>query len=182
MIRRTGNLLTIVEGKSNHRGISTSSAHIDQSLNRNRAIGAALSAPSGKWLVYATSPGGNVNGWPVLGGSQQFSTTYPQPALFTGNGFLYKVGLLSPMNGNLFKTEPVTFSFIKLNFNEQEWRDLSDLGEAVLFPEDLLCVNVPVNQTSGLTRLTQPLVLKTANIPIVDIQWQIGEYPRCNIE
>jgi len=86
------------------------------------------------------------------------------------------------MNGNLFKTEPVTFSFIKLNFNEQEWRDLSDLGEAVLFPEDLLCVNVPVNQTSGLTRLTQPLVLKTANIPIVDIQWQIGEYPRCNIE
>ncbi|WP_299043834.1 hypothetical protein, partial [uncultured Thermosynechococcus sp.] len=63
------------------------------------AVGSgALSAPSGVWLVYATSPGGNINGQPTLGGSEQFSSPYPTPATFSGNGFLYKVP--APSGGN----------------------------------------------------------------------------------
>ncbi|WP_157776188.1 two-partner secretion domain-containing protein [Gloeomargarita lithophora] len=140
-------------------------------------VGATALTSGGTFLVYATSPQGNVNGFPVLGGSEQFKTTFPQPALFIGKGFLYKVGaeLIPGLPSSSF-TEPVTFT---LNFNDREWRDLSDMGEAVLFPEALLCLNVPVNQNSASTPLTDPLVLRTENLPSTNIQWQTGDFPTC---
>ncbi|XFA72719.1 filamentous hemagglutinin N-terminal domain-containing protein [Thermosynechococcaceae cyanobacterium Okahandja] len=42
-----------------------------------------------RWLVYATSPQGNVNGWSVMGGSQAFGLSYPQSPPFSGSGFVY---------------------------------------------------------------------------------------------
>ncbi|APB34573.1 filamentous hemagglutinin family outer membrane protein [Gloeomargarita lithophora Alchichica-D10] len=140
-------------------------------------VGVTALTSGGTFLVYATSPQDNVNGWAVLGGLQQFKTTFPQPALFIGNGFLYKVGApLIPGLPNSSFTESVTFT---LNFNDRQWRDLSDMGEAVLFPEALLCVNVPVNQASASTPLTEPLVLRTENLPSTNTQWQTGDFPAC---
>jgi len=105
----------------------------------NNAGATALSATNGRWLVYATSPTGNVNGWPVLGGSQQFSTTFPAGALFTGNGFLYKVGApFVPGVPNLFTTEPVTFT---LNFNDRQWRDFAQFSEQSALIESLVCTS-----------------------------------------
>ncbi|MDG2989840.1 filamentous hemagglutinin N-terminal domain-containing protein [Candidatus Synechococcus calcipolaris G9] len=63
-----------------------------QSFINNAGVDALIAG--GHWLVYATSPEGNVNGWSVLGGSQQFSTTYPTPSGFAGNGFVYSVAAL----------------------------------------------------------------------------------------
>ncbi|MDG2989778.1 filamentous hemagglutinin N-terminal domain-containing protein [Candidatus Synechococcus calcipolaris G9] len=61
----------------------------DQNFINNAGVNALIAG--GRWLVYATSPEGNINGWSVLGGSQQFSTTYPAPSGFAGNGFVYSV-------------------------------------------------------------------------------------------
>ncbi|MEN9280392.1 MAG: hypothetical protein Q6I77_06215, partial [Gloeomargarita sp. DG_1_4_bins_134] len=144
----------------------------------NNVGAGALSAPNGRWLVYATSPAGNVQGFPVLGGSEQFNTTYPQPALFAGNGFLYK-GLPPVIPGLISSsvfTQPVTFVF-----NDRQWWDLSDIGEVVLFPEKaLLCVNVPVNQSSETSPLTQPIIIRNENLPNITTQWTTGEIPECS--
>ncbi|MEN9280856.1 MAG: hypothetical protein Q6I77_08585, partial [Gloeomargarita sp. DG_1_4_bins_134] len=119
----------------------------------------ALSAPNGNWLVYATSPAGNVNGHSVLGGSQQFNSPFPTPAGFGGNGFLYKVGAPPVPPVFPFITEPVTFDIGSLIFNDLQWRDLSGMGETVLFPAGgLLCVNLPINQTEESSPLTDPLM------------------------
>ncbi|MDG2991924.1 filamentous hemagglutinin N-terminal domain-containing protein [Candidatus Synechococcus calcipolaris G9] len=61
----------------------------DQNFINNAGVNALIAG--GRWLVYATSPEGNINGWSVLGGSQQFSTAYPTPSGFAGNGFVYSV-------------------------------------------------------------------------------------------
>lgn len=53
-----------------------------------------FSTPNGRWLVYSTDPNFNINGG--LTGSEQFSTTYPEPALFSGSGFLYRVSQSPP--------------------------------------------------------------------------------------
>lgn len=53
-----------------------------------------FSTPNGRWLVYSTDPNLNINGG--LAGSEQFNTTYPEPALFSGPGFLYRVSQAPP--------------------------------------------------------------------------------------
>ncbi|WP_448534047.1 two-partner secretion domain-containing protein [Parathermosynechococcus lividus] len=60
-----------------------------QNFINNAGLAPLVVGSGGRWLVYATSPQGNVNGWPVMGGSQQFSTTYPTVPGFAGNGFIY---------------------------------------------------------------------------------------------
>ncbi|WP_448527249.1 two-partner secretion domain-containing protein [Parathermosynechococcus lividus] len=60
-----------------------------QNFINNAGLTPLVVGSGGRWLVYATSPQGNVNGWPVMGGSQQFSTTYPTVPGFAGNGFIY---------------------------------------------------------------------------------------------
>ncbi|MEO0310209.1 MAG: hypothetical protein Q6J18_08215, partial [Gloeomargarita sp. DG02_3_bins_56] len=106
------------------------------------------------------------------------NTTYPQPALFAGNGFLYK-GLPPVIPGLISSsvfTQPVTFVF-----NDRQWWDLSDIGEVVLFPEKaLLCVNVPVNQSSETSPLTQPIIIRNENLPNITTQWTTGEIPECS--
>ncbi|WNC87257.1 CHAT domain-containing protein [Thermosynechococcus sp. QKsg1] len=61
-----------------------------------------FSTPNGRWLVYSTDPNFNINGG--LTGSEQFNTTYPEPALFSGSGFLYRVSQAPPTP----PTEPST--------------------------------------------------------------------------
>ncbi|XFA72161.1 hypothetical protein RYO59_000382 [Thermosynechococcaceae cyanobacterium Okahandja] len=61
-----------------------------------------------RWLVYATSPQGNVNGWPVMGGSEAFSIIYPQSSPFSGNGFLYTTPAPLPPPNPLGSSEPST--------------------------------------------------------------------------
>ncbi|MEN9280893.1 MAG: hypothetical protein Q6I77_08780, partial [Gloeomargarita sp. DG_1_4_bins_134] len=141
----------------------------------------ALSASNGRWLVYATSPTGNVNGHSLLGGSQQFNSPYPTPAGFSGNGFLYKVSAPPIPPVVLSITEPVTFILDSLTFNELQWRDLSSMGETVLFLEKaLLCVNTPMNQSSEESRLTQPIIIGNANLPNLMTEWLTGELPLCS--
>ncbi|WP_297761520.1 CHAT domain-containing protein [Thermosynechococcus sp.] len=53
-----------------------------------------FSTPNGRWLVYSTDPNLNIKGG--LTGSEQFNATYPQPALFSGSGFLYRVSQAPP--------------------------------------------------------------------------------------
>ncbi|URR34348.1 CHAT domain-containing protein [Thermosynechococcus sp. HN-54] len=53
-----------------------------------------FSTPNGRWLVYSTDLNLNINGG--LTGSEQFNTIYPQPALFSGSGFLYRVSQAPP--------------------------------------------------------------------------------------
>ncbi|HIK35850.1 MAG TPA: CHAT domain-containing protein, partial [Thermosynechococcus sp. M98_K2018_005] len=53
-----------------------------------------FSTPNGRWLVYSTDPNLNINGG--LTGSEQFNTTYPESALFSGSGFLYRVSQAPP--------------------------------------------------------------------------------------
>ncbi|WP_157776189.1 two-partner secretion domain-containing protein [Gloeomargarita lithophora] len=102
----------------------------------NNAGKAALSAVNGRWLVYATSPQDNKNGG--LTGAEQFNTPFPQPALFIGNGFLYRdkapfvPGLPNELN------EPITFT---LNFNDREWRDLTEFSEQSALVESLVCTS-----------------------------------------
>ena len=60
-----------------------------QNFINNAGLAPLVVGLGGRWLVYATSPQGNVNGWPLMGGSQQFSTTYPTVPGFAGNGFIY---------------------------------------------------------------------------------------------
>ncbi len=56
----------------------------------NNVGSAPLVVGSGnRWLVYATSPQGNVNGWSVMGGSEAFGLSYPQSPSFSGSGFVY---------------------------------------------------------------------------------------------
>ncbi len=55
-------------------------------------VGSNVFQAGGPWLIYSTTPAGNVNGQPVLGGSSQFNTTYPTPPSFSGNGFVYSTG------------------------------------------------------------------------------------------
>ncbi|WAS05405.1 hypothetical protein LQF76_00505 [Gloeomargaritales cyanobacterium VI4D9] len=187
------NSKTLTVGIVNHTGITTTGTVflqtidgdiiLDNSVNStatgnaitlvaddnfiNNAGATALSATNGRWLVYATSPTGNVNGWPVLGGSQQFSTTFPAGALFTGNGFLYKVGApFVPGVPNLFTTEPVTFT---LNFNDRQWRDFAQFSEQSALIESLVCTSdtaladAPVNNSDEtliiLDRSINPLAL-----------------------
>ncbi|MEN9218943.1 MAG: hypothetical protein Q6J33_08055, partial [Gloeomargarita sp. DG_2_bins_126] len=154
----------------------------------------ALYAPDGNWLVYATSPAGNVNGHSVLGGSQQFNSPFPTPPGFGGNGFLYKVGAPPVPPVFPFITEPVTFDIGSLTFNDLQWRDLSGMGEAVLFPTGgLLCVNLPIHQTEESSSLTDPLMGNGRNLsgfanqnrpaqglPYVAYQWQPGDLLRCS--
>ncbi|QLL29355.1 CHAT domain-containing protein [Thermosynechococcus sichuanensis E542] len=61
-----------------------------------------FSTPNGRWLVYSTDPNLNINGG--LTGSEQFDTVYPEPALFSGSGFLYRVSQAPPTP----PTEPST--------------------------------------------------------------------------
>ncbi|WNC31182.1 CHAT domain-containing protein [Thermosynechococcus sp. PKX82] len=61
-----------------------------------------FSTPNGRWLVYSTDPNLNINGG--LTGSEQFNTTYPELALFSGSGFLYRVSQAPPTP----PTEPST--------------------------------------------------------------------------
>ncbi len=110
----------------------------DDNFINNVAGKGALSATNGRWLVYATSPVGNVNGWPVLGGSQQFKTTYPQIALFKGNGFLYTVRAPFVPDLPVIPTEPVTFT---LNFNDRQWRDFAQFSEQSALVESLVCTS-----------------------------------------
>jgi hypothetical protein len=115
----------------------------------------------------------------VLGGSEQFNTTFPAPALFKGSGFLYKVSppIIPGLPNSLF-TEPVTFT---LNFNDRQWRDLSDLGDTTLFPSSsLLCVNVPVNQSSDSPTLNDPIIVRNENLPDIRTLWQTGGLPECS--
>ncbi|MEN9218624.1 MAG: hypothetical protein Q6J33_06410, partial [Gloeomargarita sp. DG_2_bins_126] len=64
---------------------------------------------------------------------------------------------------------------------DRQWWDLSDIGEVVLFPEkDLLCVNVPVNQSSETSPLTQPIIIRNENLPHITTQWTTGELPECS--
>jgi filamentous hemagglutinin family protein len=168
---KTGNIVL-------NESVSSSSGNITLVAEDNfiNNVGAgALSAPNGKWLVYATSPAGNVNGWPVLGGSEQFNTTYPQPPLFTGNGFLYKVGLPIP-DVNL--TQPITFSF-----NEQGWFDFGS-REITVFLETLLCVTVPVNQEEEEAQtftLFQPATEAPfrSRFETYETYWWPGKFPEC---
>lgn len=53
-----------------------------------------FSTPNGRWLVYSTDPNLNINGG--LTGSEQFDTVYPEPTLFSGSGFLYRVSQAPP--------------------------------------------------------------------------------------
>jgi len=168
---KTGNIVL-------NKSVSSDSGNITLVAEDNfiNNVGAgALSAPNGKWLVYATSPAGNVNGWPVLGGSEQFNTTYPQPPLFTGNGFLYKVGLPIP-DVNL--TQPITFSF-----NEQGWFDFGS-REITVFQETLLCVTVPVNQEEEETQTFSLFQLATealfpSRFETYETYWWPGKFPEC---
>ncbi len=158
----------------------------DDNFINNVAGKGALSATNGRWLVYATSPQGNISGWPVLGGSQQFSTTYPQLASFTGNGFLYKVGApFVPGVPNLF-TEPVTFM---LNFNDRQWRDLPIASENLVITESFLCISTDQNDAADVQQETKnfELPILVTNAPFgsqptrnfVTLQWQLGEFPPC---
>jgi len=61
-----------------------------------------------RWLVYATSPQGNVNGWSVMGGSEAFSITYPQSSPFSGSGFLYTTAAPSPPLNPVTPSQPST--------------------------------------------------------------------------
>jgi filamentous hemagglutinin family protein len=168
---KTGNIVL-------NKSVSSCSGNITLVAEDNfiNNVGAgALSAPNGKWLVYATSPAGNVNGRPVLGGSEQFNTTYPQPPLFTGNGFLYKVGLPIP-DVNL--TQPITFSF-----NEQGWFDFGS-REITVFLETLLCVTVPVNQEEEETQTFSLFQLATealfpSRFETYETYWWPGKLPQC---
>jgi len=166
---KTGN---IVLNKSVSSDLGNITLVAEDNFINNVGAG-ALSAPNGKWLVYATSPAGNVNGWPVLGGSEQFNTTYPQPPLFTGNGFLYKVGLPIP-DVNL--TQPITFSF-----NEQGWFDFGS-REITVFQETLLCVTVPVNQEEEETQTFSLFQLATealfpSRFETYETYWWPGKIP-----
>ncbi|WP_448514251.1 two-partner secretion domain-containing protein [Parathermosynechococcus lividus] len=67
-----------------------------QNFINNAGFAPLVVGSGGRWLVYATSPQGNVNGWSVMGGSQQFSTTYPTVPGFAGNGFIYSSADLPP--------------------------------------------------------------------------------------
>jgi filamentous hemagglutinin family protein len=168
---KTGN---IVLNKSVSSDLGNITLVAEDNFINNVGAG-ALSAPNGKWLVYATSPAGNVNGWPVLGGSEQFNTTYPQPPLFTGNGFLYKVGLPIP-DVNL--TQPITFSF-----NEQGWFDFGS-REITVFQETLLCVTVPVNQEEEETQTFSLFQLATealfpSRFETYETYWWPGKFPEC---
>ena len=158
----------------------------DSNFVNNVGTGALITT-TGRFLVYATSPDTNVNGWSVLGGSQQFNTTYPQVALFTGNGFLYKVGApFVPGLPNLLTTEPVTFTF---NFNDRQWRDLQIGSEDLVITEPLLCINGEQNTTSSSQQEVRDfeLPLLANNAPygsqptrnFVTLQWQLGEFPTC---
>jgi hypothetical protein len=163
-----------------NKGVSSSAGNITLVAEDNfiNNVGAgALSAPNGKWLVYATSPAGNVNGWPVLGGSQQFNTTFPARPLFSGNGFLYKVGAppLPPTP---------TFTF---GFNEREWQYLLDFDarEIVISSEtSLLCVTVPVNQEEEEAQtftLFQPATEAPfrSRVETHATYWWPGKFPEC---
>ncbi len=145
-------------------------------------VGAGALNAGGIFLVYATSPEptGNFQGFSVLKGSQQFNTTYPDPALFKGNGFLYKslAPIIPVLPSSSVFTEPVTFV---LNFNDRQWRDLSDLGDTTLFPSSsLLCANVPVNQSSDSSTLNDPIIVRNENLPDIRTRWQTGELPQCS--
>jgi hypothetical protein len=133
-------------------------------------------------LVYATSPSGNVNGWPVLGGSQQFNTTFPAGPLFSGNGFLYKVGA-PPLPPTPVTTETFTFTF---GFNEREWQYLLDFDarEIVISSETLLCVTVPVNQEEEEAQtftLFQPATEAPfrSRFETHETYWWPGKFPEC---
>jgi len=172
---KTGN---IVLNKSVSSGSGNITLVAEDNFINNVGAG-ALSAPNGKWLVYATSPAGNVNGWPVLGGSEQFNTTYPQPPLFTGNGFLYKVGLPIP-DVNL--TQPITFTST-FSFNEQGWFDFGS-REITVFLETLLCVTVPVNQEEEETQTFSLFQLATealfpSRFETYETYWWPGKLPQC---
>jgi hypothetical protein len=153
-----------------NKGVSSSAGNITLVAEDNfiNNVGAgALDAPNGRWLVYATSPSGNVNGWPVLGGSQQLNTTFPAGPLFSGNGFLYKVGIPT--------------------FNEREWQYLLDFDarEIVISSEtSLLCVTVPVNQEEEEAQtftLFQPATEAPfrSRVETHATYWWPGKFPEC---
>jgi hypothetical protein len=168
-----------------NKGVSSSAGNITLVAEDNfiNNVGAgALAAPNGKWLVYATSPSGNVNGWPVLGGSQQFNTTFPAGPLFSGNGFLYKVGA-PPLPPTPVTTETFTFTF---GFNEREWQYLLDFDarEIVISSETLLCVTVPVNQEEEEAQtftLFQPATEAPfrSRFETHETYWWPGKFPEC---
>jgi filamentous hemagglutinin family protein len=175
---KTGNIVL-------NESVSSSSGNITLVAEDNfiNNVGAgALAAPNGKWLVYATSPSGNVNGWPVLGGSQQFNTTFPAGPLFSGNGFLYKVGA-PPLPPTPVTTETFTFTF---GFNEREWQYLLDFDarEIVISSETLLCVTVPVNQEEEEAQ-TFTLFQPATEAPFRSrfethaTYWWPGKFPEC---
>ncbi|MDG2991045.1 filamentous hemagglutinin N-terminal domain-containing protein [Candidatus Synechococcus calcipolaris G9] len=69
----------------------------------NNAGANGIESTVGDWLVYSFSPASNSKGGLV--GAEQFNTVYPDPATFTGNGFLYQIDP-SQLNPNTVLPDP----------------------------------------------------------------------------
>jgi filamentous hemagglutinin family protein len=87
-----GNLTLNVPVAAN--GTGTAIVLVADNNFTNTAGAAALHAPNGRFLVYSTDPAFDQKGG--LTGAEQFSSPYPTPPSFTGNGFLYKIATPTP--------------------------------------------------------------------------------------
>ncbi|MFN3679251.1 MAG: hypothetical protein ACK4WO_06195, partial [Thermosynechococcus sp.] len=125
----------------------------DENFINNLGSG-ALSAPNGVWLVYATSPSGNVNGQPTLGGSEQFNSPYPTPASFSGNGFLYKVSPPSSGGGSSSLDELLAASTAV----ERSPEELEIVAETGLFNSTEMCSNEAIDEEEEEENLPEVLI------------------------
>jgi hypothetical protein len=72
-------------------GVTANNATLVTSSSFVNAAGASPFTVGGRFLIYSVDPAANTLGGLIFG-SEQFSTSYPTPPSFGGNGLLYSVG------------------------------------------------------------------------------------------